>query len=179
MSLPDGNQITYIYDGQGRRVGRLLNGTLTTGHVYQSETQSIAQLDGNGNIVEQFIFGTKLNAPDLMIMNGVTYQIISDQVGTPLMIVNTGSGQVVATFNFDEFGNLVSQTGSVSLPYGFAGGLQDVDTGLVLFGARAYDPKTGRFISKDPLLFVGGQTNLYGYSINDPINFIDRREPLG
>jgi uncharacterized protein RhaS with RHS repeats len=38
---------------------------------------------------------------------------------------------------------------------------------------RHYDPETGRFISKDPILFNGGDTNLYGYVMNDPINFID------
>lgn len=38
---------------------------------------------------------------------------------------------------------------------------------------RPYDPETGRFISRDPLLFRGKQTNLYAYTFNDPINFID------
>lgn len=41
------------------------------------------------------------------------------------------------------------------------------------FGAREYDPEVGRWTSKDPLLFGGGQANLYGYTFNDPINFID------
>jgi uncharacterized protein RhaS with RHS repeats len=41
------------------------------------------------------------------------------------------------------------------------------------FGARDYDPSTGRFLSKDPLLFGGGDTNLYGYVLSDPINHID------
>ena len=36
-----------------------------------------------------------------------------------------------------------------------------------------YDPSTGRWLSKDPILFGGGDTNLYGYVLNDPINFID------
>ncbi len=47
------------------------------------------------------------------------------------------------------------------------------DTGLVRFGARDYDPYTGRWTSKDPILFDGGDTNLYGYVLNDPINFVD------
>jgi hypothetical protein len=36
-----------------------------------------------------------------------------------------------------------------------------------------YDASTGRWLSKDPILFDGGDTNLYGYVLNDPINFID------
>lgn len=38
---------------------------------------------------------------------------------------------------------------------------------------RHYDPETGRWLSKDPIGFAGGDTNLYGYVINDPINWID------
>lgn len=58
------------------------------------------------------------------------------------------------------------------------------------FGALDYDPETGRWTSKDPILFEGGdtnlygyvgtvgkvlgiETNLYGYSFQDPVNFID------
>ena len=52
-------------------------------------------------------------------------------------------------------------------PFGFAGGLYDPDTGLVRFGARDYDPVTGRWTATDPISFAGGQANLYGYVIND------------
>lgn len=38
---------------------------------------------------------------------------------------------------------------------------------------RDYDAETGRWTSKDPILFGGGDTNLYGYVMNDPINWID------
>lgn len=41
------------------------------------------------------------------------------------------------------------------------------------FGARDYDAKTGRWTAKDPILFSGGDTNLFGYVVNDPINLID------
>jgi RHS repeat-associated protein len=58
-------------------------------------------------------------------------------------------------------------------PFGFAGGLYDVDTGLVRFGARDYDPHTGRWTAKDPIRFGGGDTNLYGYVVGDPVNLTD------
>ena len=41
------------------------------------------------------------------------------------------------------------------------------------FGARDYDPVTGRWTARDPILFGGGQANLYAYVNNDPVNFID------
>jgi uncharacterized protein RhaS with RHS repeats len=36
-----------------------------------------------------------------------------------------------------------------------------------------YDAETGRWIAKDPIRFKGGDTNLYGYVLQDPVNFID------
>jgi RHS repeat-associated protein len=41
------------------------------------------------------------------------------------------------------------------------------------YSARDYDAETGRWLAKDPILFAGGDTNLYGYVENDPINHID------
>jgi RHS repeat-associated protein len=58
-------------------------------------------------------------------------------------------------------------------PFGFAGGLADQQTGLVRFGARDYDEVTGRWTAKDPIKFKGGDSNLFGYVLNDPVNAID------
>lgn len=58
-------------------------------------------------------------------------------------------------------------------PFGFAGGITDVHTGLLKFGARDYDPQTGRWTSVDPIRFGGGQGNLYVYVGNDPVNLVD------
>jgi len=41
---------------------------------------------------------------------------------------------------------------------------------LVRFGARDYDPDAARWTTKDPILFAGGDANLYAYVANDPIN---------
>jgi RHS repeat-associated protein len=59
------------------------------------------------------------------------------------------------------------------VPFGFAGGLYDADTKLTRFGYRDYDAETGKWTAKDPIGFDGGDTNLYGYVLGDPVNFID------
>jgi RHS repeat-associated protein len=51
--------------------------------------------------------------------------------------------------------------------------LHDRDTGLVRFGFRDYDPDTGRWTAKDPIGFAGGNIDLYGYCLNDPVNWVD------
>ena len=59
------------------------------------------------------------------------------------------------------------------MPIGFAGGIEDPVTGLVRFGLRDYDPVLGRFTTRDPLLFGGGQRNLYAYAGSDPVRLVD------
>ncbi len=73
----------------------------------------------------------------------------------------------------DEFGNVISDTNPGLQPFRFAGCLYDTQTKLCHFGARDYDAETGRWLSKDPIGFGGGDTNLYGYVMSDPVNFID------
>jgi RHS repeat-associated protein len=72
-----------------------------------------------------------------------------------------------------------ARVGASLQPFGFAGGLWDRDTGLVRFGARDYDPQVGRWISKDPSRFHGGDTNLYVYAGNDPVDKVDLSGLLG
>ena len=87
--------------------------------------------------------------------------------------LDTTSGTIVAEMKYDEFGRVVRDTDPGFVPFGFAGGLYDPDTGLVRFGARDYDPYAGRWTTKDPILFAGGQANLYMYVGNDPVNRVD------
>lgn len=81
--------------------------------------------------------------------------------------------QQAQQIDYDEFGNVTQDTNIGFQPFGFAGGIYDSDTKLVRFGARDYDSETGRWTTKDPILFKGGQTNLYVYVGNNPINLID------
>jgi RHS repeat-associated protein len=101
---------------------------------------------------------------------------VKDQLGSIRLVVNVANGNVLQRLDYDEFGKVTQDTNPGFQPFGFAGGLYDPDTKLVRFGARDYDADTGRWTAKDPILFAGGDSNLYGYTWNEPINFID---PIG
>jgi len=75
--------------------------------------------------------------------------------------------------DYDAFGRVLLDTNPGFQPFGFAGGLYDPDTGLTRFGARDYDADAGRWTAKDPIGFRGGDTNLYAYVSNDPVNWKD------
>lgn len=103
----------------------------------------------------------------------VNHALIRDHLGSVRMIVNSSDGSIIQRIDYSDFGKVIFDSNKGFQPYGFAGGIYDSDTGMVKFGAREYDPEVGRWLSKDPILFKGGDVNLYGYTFNDPINFID------
>ena len=173
VTLPSGEQITYLIDGQNRRIGKQVNGALQYGLLYQNQLNPVAMTDGQGNVIERFVYGDKANVPAYLIKGGTTYRIISDYQGSVRLVVNAATGEVAQQLDYDAFGQVTKDTAPGFQPFGYAGGLYDPDTQLIRFGARDYDAETGRWTAKDPILFAGGQTNLYGYVMDDPVNGVD------
>jgi len=173
VTLPGDVTIDYLIDGRNRRIGKKVNGALTQGFLYQDQLNPVAELDASGNVIARFVYADKANVPAYMEKGGRTYRILSDHLGSPRLVIDTSTGEVVQRMDYDVWGNVVEDTSPGFQPFGFAGGIYDQHTGLVRFGARDYDPRTGRWTSKDPIRFGGGDPNLIGYVENDPINFID------
>jgi RHS repeat-associated protein len=175
VTLPGGTLIEYVIDGRNRRIGKKVNGTLERAWLYKDSLNPVAELDGTGAVVARFIYGTKPNVPDFLIKGGNTYRIISDHLGSPRLVVDTTTGTVIQTLDYDEWGKVTADTNPEFQPFGFAGGLYDSDTKLVRFGARDYVSETGRWTNKDPIRFAGDGPNLYGYVFGDPVNLFDSR----
>jgi RHS repeat-associated protein len=135
----------------------------------------IVELDGSNNVVSRFVYSAGINVPAYMLKAGVTYRIVSDHLGSPRLVINSSTSAIAQRLDYDEFGNVTLDTNPGFQPFGFAGGLYDSDTKLVRFGARDYDTETGRWTAKDPIRFRGGDANLYGYVLGDPINRVDPR----
>jgi RHS repeat-associated protein len=171
-TLPDGTVVSYIHDPMGRRIAKKVNGTITEKYLWQGLTQLLAVYDGSNNLLMRFKYADG-RMPVSMEKEGAVYYPVYDQAGT-LRLVADAAGNVVKRIDYDSFGNIIADTNpGFSIPFGFAGGLYDKDTGLVRFGYRDYDPDTGRWTAKDPILFNGRDTDLYGYCLNDPVNYID------
>ena len=176
VGLPNGDLIDYLVDGMGRRVGKKKNGVLLKQWIYRDALKPVAELDGSGALVSEFVYASKSTAPDYMRRGGNTYRVVSDQLGSPRYVVNVANASDVPfTASYTSFG-VVTGTGLDWIPFGFAGGIYDFDTGLVRFGVRDYSPDVGRWLSKDGIRWRAHQTNLYVYVDNDPIN---RTDPSG
>jgi len=175
VNLPDGTVIEYINDPLGRRITKRVDGVITEKYLWQGLTRLLAVYNGSNNFIMRFDYADA-RMPAAMTKGGITYYLTYDQVGS-LRVVADASGNVIKRIDYDSFGNIIDDTNTgFTIPFGFAGGLYDRDTGLVRFGFRDYDPDTGRWTAKDPILFTAGQVDLYGYVANNPVNWAD---PLG
>jgi len=146
---------------------------LVQGFLYQGPLNPVVELDNNGNIISRFVYGSKINVPDYISKNDKTYRLISDHLGSPRLLVDINDGSIVQRMNYDAFGNIIFDSNPGFQPFGFAGGIYDPDTKLIQFGVRDYDPKIGRWMSKDSSRFRSGDTNFYQYVFNEPINLVD------
>jgi len=172
VTLPDGRFIEYVHDPLGRRIAKKIDSVIVEKYLWQGLTRLLAVYDGSDSLVQRFEYADG-RMPVAMTSGGSIYYLTYDQVGS-LRVVADASGNVVKRIDYDSFGNIIDDSNpTYNVPFGFAGGLHDRDTGLVRFGYRDYDPDTGRWTAKDPILFAGGDTDLYGYCLNDPGNLVD------
>jgi RHS repeat-associated protein len=111
--------------------------------------------------------------PISMTMGSEKYYLHYDQVSS-LRAVSDSNHNIIKEVTYDTFGKLlIDSNEAFRVPFGFAGGLYDSDTKLTRFGYRDYDAFTGKWSAKDPIGFDGGDSNLYGYVLGDPVNFVD------
>src|SRR5690554_1260800 len=170
--------IEYRHNALGNRVAKLINGQVVEKYLWQNKTTLLATYDAHGNLTQRFEY-TLGHAPTAFTQDNEKYFILTDQIGSPRIITDS-SGTLIKEITYDSYGNVIFDSNeSFELPFGFAGGLKDKDTGLLSFGYRDYDPETGRWTARDPIGFEGGDSNLYGYVLGDPINLVDPTGEFG
>ncbi len=92
-----------------------------------------------------------------------------DQLGSTRLVTDT-SGDSVASYAYDPYGNVTATTGTPTITnMRYAGEYFDTETGFIYLRARLYDPTTGQFLSRDPM--VASTREAYGYTGGSPLNF--------
>ena len=170
--------INYQHNALGNRVAKLVDNVIIEKYLWLNKTTLLATYDKDDNLKQRFEYGLS-HTPVSFTQAGSKYYISSDHLGSPRVITDE-SGNVIKAVDYDSFGNVILDSNEgLEIPFGFAGGLKDSDTGLLRFGYRDYDTQTGRWTARDPIGFAGGDSNLYGYVASDPVNFVDPTGEVG
>ena len=87
---------------------------------------------------------------------------------------NWGASRLVAQYEYDPYGNVIAEGGDYAEenPFRFSTKYWDDETGFGYWDRRYYDPKLGRWISRD-LIDERGGFLLYNYTLNRPTLTID------
>jgi len=163
---------SYTYDALGNRV-QAVRAAQTTRYYYDYLGRLLFDTDGSGNVVNYYLYkGERLVS--MRSAAGGSYFYHFDKTGNTVAITNE-SGNTVNAYAYTPYGEIAGSTEAVANRFKYVGayGVMDEGSGIYFMKNRYYDAATGRFLQKDPIGFVGGQTNLYAYVGNNPVNHID------
>ncbi|EHN08747.1 hypothetical protein PAI11_44530 [Patulibacter medicamentivorans] len=159
--------VEYESDADGLRARRSV-GSAARAFTWDRTTSSLPLMLTEGGT--SYIYGPDGLAVEHVDGNGDVAFYHHDQLGSTRRLTDA-TGAVVAGFTYDAYGTVVTQTGTADTPLRFAGEYSDAASGLVYLRARHYDPRTGQFLTPDPL---GALTkDPYAYAGNDPLNHAD------
>jgi RHS repeat-associated protein len=174
--------VAYTYDAYDRRIAKNIDPDgagaapiQTERMVYDGDNIALT-FDGNGTQTHRYLHGPRV---DEILADETTTGVnwaLTDNQGTVRHVIDS-QGQVLNHIVYDSYGQVTSETNpNVDFRYGYTGRERDEETGLNYYRARYFDAAVGRFISEDPIGFRAGDSDLYRYVGNNPINLID---PLG
>ncbi|OFZ18979.1 MAG: hypothetical protein A2X94_13605 [Bdellovibrionales bacterium GWB1_55_8] len=172
-------EATYYYDALGRRIAKriLQNGspTFTQSHVHWLDQDKILLGKAGDDELTVYLDG---DGPDehyaQIRQSGDKLMYVTDHLGSVLNGEYAKEKRTMGVFGEYLGTNAVPLSSSTEpVTYGFTGRQYDAESGQYYYRARMYDPGTGRFLTKDPIGFEGGDTNLYRYVGNSPLSYVD------
>ena len=167
--FPPTGAVAFRYETLGRRVWKNAGATNQRAYTYDGE-DILRETNWVTGATLTFIHGPGIDEPlAAEDQNGNFFYAHADGLGSVVKSTNA-NGQVITTKQYDAFGNI--QIGASDGRYAFTGREWDPETGLYYYRARYYDQVAGRFLSEDPIGFLGG-VNFYTYVMNNPVNFVD------
>jgi RHS repeat-associated protein len=160
-----------MYDGDGRRVKKVVGSTTATVYAY----------DAMGQLVAEYSNAT----PSI----GGTQYITADHLGSTRVVTNA-SGGVISRHDYLPFGETIptgiggrTSTLGYEQPDGinqkFTAKERDAESGLDYFGERFFSSAQGRFTSPDALIMKKEwlsdpqRWNHYAYVRNNPLRYVD------
>ena len=133
-----------------------------------------ADFDGAGSLITRYLYSPAIDQLFARISAaGEVDWYLTDHLGSVRQIV-ASDGTVRDAITYDSFGQVVRETNpSAGDRFKYTGREWHAALDQYYYRARYYDPGVGRFLGEDPLRFRAGDSNLYRYVGNNPINRID------
>ncbi len=168
--------VRYYYDALGRRIAKKLtinNSTWTNTFTHLADQSRILLAkDGNDN---QTLYVDGLGIDEhLAKIDANTKTFVTDHLGTVINGEAVSEKGVTGVFGRNLGSDLTTDSSSSPVRYGFWGREHDSEKGTIFTPHRELDPRTGRWLTPDPISFDGGDVNLYRVTGNNPINRTDR-----
>jgi RHS repeat-associated protein len=165
----------FRYDGLGRRVSKLVSNGPEVVYHHDQQGRLLAETVVGGGVIREYFYV----ADQLVAVHGcpagngtgcsALEWVHTDQLGSVRARTDRG-GMVAARMEYRPWGE-----SSASGPLLFNGRVADAGTGLYDFGARAYAPAIGRFISPDTVWSRSNPqgANAYAFVLDNPLKHTD------
>ena len=179
--ISDVNQgaVTYLYDGDGNRVGKKV-GQLTIKYLVDTNNltgyaQVVDELQ-NGVVTRTYTYGHSLISQNQVLNNQWQASFYGYDGHGSVRLLTDAAGAVTDTYTYDAFGNLIAQTGATPNEHLFTGEALDAETGFYYLRARYLNTWSGRFMTSDS--YEGRSSDpqslhKYLYAHNNPVMNID------
>ena len=173
-NIQSGKSFSYKYGADNLRYSKTVNGEET---LYYWDGDVLVGEKTGANYTQYLYDASGVIG---MIYNGAYYYFEKNLFGDVLKAYNV-SGTSVASFQYDSYGNTLSESGSMAekIKFRYRGYYYDGETSFYYLQSRYYDPSICRFISADQYELIGtlskslGELNLYSYCANNPIMYTD------
>ncbi len=175
-----GKSVGIVYDGDGNRIAKMVNGITTLYLVDDLNPtgypQVVEESNSAGVMSRTYTYGLQ-RISEYQFVNGAwTPSFYGYDGGGSVRQLTNAAGTVTDSYEYDAFGNALVTTGNTPNNYLYRGEQYDTDLGLYYLRARYYNPLTGRFMSRDPengTLSDPASLHRYLYAGGDPINAFD------
>ena len=170
-------EFSYMYPGQRIQKKLYSWNAISSSYALVSTTKFIydgwnvmAEIDGSNVLIRSNVrYGQEL----LFVQQGGNVNQFGHDGNRNVGVV-VRNGQVVASYDYDPFGQTIVATGSYARqnPWRFSDEYTDDETGLVYYGHRYYQPGLGKWINRDPSGELNS-INLNAFLNNDGLNYTD------
>jgi RHS repeat-associated protein len=164
-----GGTVSFKYDPFGRRIEKI-SPAATSIFVYDGNNLA-ETVNATGSTVARYTQEPSIDEPLAMQRGTTTDYYEQDGVGS-VTSLSSSTATIAQSYTYDSFGNTTNSSGSLTNFFRYTGREFDTETGLYYNRARYYDPSAGRFVSEDPIGFLGGN-DFFMYSDNDPTLLVD------